>query len=174
MRKQDALKKAYEANIRKLDYIYCHYKKFDYSILNNIYYYFRAGREKVTINDVIIMADTETSKKAPDEEVIDSHGRLVYKTQENHVVAWTISIRAFHKNICTLYGRQPSSMTKAMLRIHEHMHGMQTIFYFHNLSYDQWFLRRFWYALYGNPIHQLNTKSHYPIYIEFAIILSFV
>ena len=168
MRKQDQIKKAYESYIHKLDYIYCHYKKFNYDILHHIYYFYKIGnRDKITINDVIIMCDTETSKKQPDEEIVDSRGFIKYKTHENHVVAWTISIRAFHKNICTLYGRKPSTLAQTMLRIHEHMQGMQTIFYFHNLSYDHWFMRRFWIDLYNKPIHQLNTKPHYPIYIEY-------
>ena len=168
MRKQDQMKKAYEAYIHRLDYSFCHYKKFNYDILNHIYYCYRIGKDRITVNDVIIMCDTETSKKQPDEEYIDNHGLIKYKTHENHVVAWTISIRAFHKNICTLYGRKPSTMAQTMLRIHEHMHGMQTIFYFHNLAYDHWFLRRFWIDLYGKPIHQLNTKPHYPIYVEYS------
>ena len=113
------------------------------------------------------MIDTETSKKKPDTHFIDKDGSVKYQTCANHVVAWTISIRAFHKNICTLYGRKPSSLAKVMLKIHMEMAGQKTIFYCHNLSYDHYFLRRFFLKLFYIPVHQLNTKPHYPIFIEY-------
>lgn len=168
MRKQDLIKKAYEQKIVSLDYIFCHYKKFDYDILHYIYFYWTAGHgSRTTFNDVIIMVDTETSKKKPDELITLKDGTTTYKTCDNHVVAWTISIRAFHHNICTLYGRKPSTLAQTMLRIHQHMSGMNTVFYIHNMSYDHVFIRKFLFQLYGFPVSQLNTKSQYPIYIEF-------
>lgn len=168
MRQQDKIKKSFEQKILSYDYEFCHYKRFDYSKLKYIYYFYSAGRGKnETYNDVIIMADTETSKKRPDEPYYDKDGTIKYKTDANHVCAWTISIRAFHHNIVTLWGKKPSKMAECMLKIHMTMSGMNTIFYFHNLSYDHYFLRQFWYKLYGLPIKQLNTKPHYPIYIAF-------
>ena len=168
MRQQDKIKKAFEQKVLSFDYSFCHYKQFDYSKLKYIYYFYSAGRGRnETYNDVIIMADTETSKKRPDEPYTDKDGTVKYKTFPNHVCAWTISIRAFHHNIVTLWGKKPSKMAEVMLKIHTMMSGMNTIFYFHNLSYDHYFLRQFWYSLYGLPIKQLNTKSHYPIFIQF-------
>ncbi len=168
MRNRDLMKKAFERNVLNKDYEFIHYKKFDYDHLKNIYWIYQPGRgRKMSFNDVIIMCDTETSKKVPDVPVM-RNGKMTYDTSENHVVAWTISIRAYHHNIVTLYGRKPSSMAKAMLRIHTAMSGMMTVFYFHNLSYDHFFMRKFWYQLYGEPVHQLNTKPHYPIYVEFG------
>ena len=168
MRQQDKIKEAFEQKVLSFDYSFCHYKQFDYSKLKYIYYFYSAGRGKnETYNDVIIMADTETSKKRPDEPYTDKDGTVKYKTFPNHVCAWTISIRAFHHNIVTLWGKKPSKMAEVMLKIHTMMSGMNTIFYFHNLSYDHYFLRQFWYSLYGLPIKQLNTKSHYPIFIQF-------
>lgn len=110
----------------------------------------RRGKDHLRVNDCYIMADTETSKK--------SDG-----TQNNHVVAWTISIRAFHQNIVTLWGRKPSDFCKCLNFMMLNMSGDRTIIYFHNLSYDYVFLRKFLFDSFGYPEKELNTKSHYPV-----------
>lgn len=168
MRQADQIKVSFEKTIQETPYIFCHYKKFDYRILKKIWYiYTRGAGEHITYNDVLIMADTETSKKKPDE--FDPKAKKnKYKTHDNHVVAWTISIRAFHHNICTLYGRKPFKMIETIRRIHDCMNGERTVIYFHNLSYDHIFLRKFAYAQMGHPVQQLNVKSQYPIYIEYG------
>ena len=146
-----------------------HYKAFDYNILKCIKYRRKPGRgDKSSYNDIIIMCDTETSKKHPDKLVKDKKARITYETDHNHVVAWTISLRANGQNIATLYGRKPSSMIRCMSKIHACMSGIKTIFFFHNLPYDYTFLRQFMYQEWMHPVRQLNVKSHYPIYIEFA------
>ena len=135
-----------------------HWDQFDYTILNNIIYKKRAGRgSNGTYNDCIIMADTETSKKISSEFIGD-----------NHICAWTISIRAFDLNIVTLYGRRPDNFVICLDQIRSHMKGEDTFIYFHNMSYDWVFLRKFLFKEYGLPEKQLNTKSHYPIYIKFS------
>lgn len=132
-----------------------HWNQFNYSILNNIMYRKKAGRgDNNTFNECIIMCDTETSKK--DASVVG----------ENHIVAWTISIRAFELNICTLYGRKPTTFIQCLNKILEQLQGDETIFYWHNMSYDWVFIRKFMFNEYGHPSKQLNTKSHYPIYIK--------
>ena len=167
MKQIDNIHRAYERNILDHKYVFCHYKKFDYSLLRYIWYERQPGMgSKDSYNDVIIMADTETSKKRPDETYIEN-GRIKYKTDDNHIVAWTISIRAYHHNICTLYGRKPSSMINCLTKIHAVMSGIHTIVYFHNLAYDYTFLRRFMFRAWEHPIKQLNVKSHYPIIMEF-------
>lgn len=108
------------------------------------------GRERVRVNDCYIMCDTETSKKADG-------------TQNNHVVAWTISIRYRHTNIVTLWGRKPSDLCEAMGFIKLNLPGQMTVFYFHNYSYDHIFTRKFIYRKFGYPERQLNTKPHYPV-----------
>lgn len=134
-----------------IKYRMCEYRTFDYSILSNILYLRRPGRSNSkTYNDIIIMADTETSKK--------NNG-----TEHNHVVVWTISLRAYGHNIVTLYGRTPSEFTDCVSMICSAMRGHYTIIYFHNLSYDYVFLRKFLFRDYGYPDKQLNTKSHYPV-----------
>lgn len=133
------------------------YKLFDYEKLNQIESITR--RKKIgssTYANCIIMLDTETSKK------------YLNKIDVNYVVAFTISIRYEHKNICTLYGNKPSQCVECLNMIKENIYSNNLIIYIHNMSYDWIFLRRFLMASYGTPTHQLNTKSHYPIYIEFA------
>lgn len=134
--------------------------KFDYSILTrNIMYYKKKGRfQKGTWNDIIIGADTETSKS---HEITDG-------PSANHVCAWTISIRAYHCNIVTLYGTRPSEMMQALQKIRDSLKGDEFSVYFHNLSYDWVFLRLFVYQYFGTPVKELNTKPHYPISLKFA------
>lgn len=139
-------------------YSMCKYDEWNYNILkkcNTVYN--RKGNHVHYVNEVIIMADTETSKN-PD------HKTEVY---ENHLVAWTISIRAANTNLVTLYGTGPESSILTIEKIHNYLRGNQTIIYYHNLSYDWVFLRRFYMEHFGIPERQLNTKSHYPISINF-------
>lgn len=135
-------------------YSMCHWSEFDYSILSNIMYRKRAGRGRNnTVNDVIIMFDTETSKK--------NNG-----TTDNHVVAWTISLRAFDMNLVTLYGHKPSTLAQCIHKLMTSMQGEETILYCHNLPYDWTFTRKFLFAEFGLPNRQLNVKPHYPILIQ--------
>lgn len=147
-------------NIRKdflsryYPYEMVHWSDFDYKVLKNIMYRKRAGRgNNNTYNEVIIMADTETSKKVS--------GEVYY----NHVVAWTISLRAFDMNLVTLYGHKPDTMINCIHKLMNYMLGKETIIYFHNLPYDWVFLRKFFFIEFGFPDKQLNTKPHYPISI---------
>lgn len=139
------------------DYKYqcVYYKDFNFGILNNIMYVNKPGRKSEKYSDCIMMLDTETSKTKLNEVC------------ENYIVAWSISIRAFHKNICTLYGNKPSECVECLNLIFSYLPGNKNFCYVFNLSYDWVFLRKFFISEFGNPIKQLNTKSHYPIYIEF-------
>lgn len=152
------IRKANMAN--QIKYSRMHYKKFNYNILSSIMHITKGwGDNAKTFNDVIIMADTETSKEK-------------YKQQsENYVVAWTISIRAFDMNIVTLFGHRPSEFCKCMRMIHDAMSAENTIFYFHNLGYDWVFIRKFLFEEFGLPTSQLNTKPHVPLYVEFPHIM---
>ena len=129
---------------------------YDYSKLNNIKTVKRTSKKNtVLINDVIIMLDTETSRKKPE------------AGYANHVCAFTISIRAHMKNYCTLYGNKPSECCDCLDRMIKAMPGQKTIIYIHNMAYDWVFLRLFLMQKFGTPDKQLNVKSHYPIVIEF-------
>ena len=90
-----------------------------------------------------------------------------YKALDNHICLWTISLRAYHCNIATLYGTKPRDMIKCITKLHEIMPGQRTVIYFHNLSYDYVFLRKFMFEAWGTPAKQLATKPHYPIWIKF-------
>ena len=149
------LRRSYFQNEHK--YTCTHWRDFDFSVFDKIMYITRAGRgDNDTYNDVILMFDTETSKEKPNEVC------------SNYVVAWTISVRAFNVNVCTLYGSKPSELIYVMERMHRHFAGDKTIFYAHNYSYDYVFARKFMFVKWGTPQKQLNTKSHYPLFMEFA------
>lgn len=148
---------AYFANYHKYKMVF--WDKFDFNILSrNIMYYKKKGKfQKGTWNDIIIAADTETSKGhevSPD-------------PLPNHVCAWTISFRAYHCNICTIYGTKPSDMMKAFQKIRDALKGDEFYVYFHNMAYDYCFLRLFLFKYFGTPVKQLNTKPHYPISLQF-------
>lgn len=129
---------------------------FNYKIMNHAFYYCKRGRgARYSVNEVFIMVDTETSKKPNN------------PNNENHVCAFSIAIRMYHKNIVTLYGNKPSECIKAMTKIHNNMNGDKTFFYIHNLNYDYVFLRKFMFKTWGYPKHELIIKSHAPIEIEF-------
>lgn len=134
------------------------YKDFDYTILSNIRSLAKSGRgSNGTYNDIIIFADTETSKK---ENYSDN-------CRDNHIVAWTITLRAFNFNIVTLWGRKPSEFINTLCMIRDNLSGHDIYIYWHNLSYDWVFIRKYMIKTFGNPISQLNTKPHYPINIVF-------
>lgn len=158
--------KLYKIAAIRSSYIKKHYRyrmmiwdKFDYSILTrNIMYYKKKGKyQKGTWNDVIIAADTETSK---------SH-EISKDPLPNHVCAWTISIRAYNTNIVTLYGNKPSEMMQCLDLIKQALSGDEMYVFFHNLAYDYTFLRLFLFKQFGTPKKELNTKPHYPIMIGF-------
>lgn len=184
MSKRISLKELYEI---KREYFkkyqpYCmrYWSEFDYDVLGkNIICHKKAGRgDNLTYNDVIIMCDTETSKKTvnttyyEDTVITDKNGNSSvikvekYNPVENHIVAWTISIRAFNYNITTLYGNTPEEFCECIDRIQKCLPGHETFYYIHNLAYDYVFLRKYLYKWFGHPDKQLNTKPHYPIYFK--------
>ena len=135
------------------------WKKFDFELLSrNIMYYRKKGKfQKGTWNDIIIGADTETSKNH-----VISEDAL-----PNHVCAWTISFRAYHCNIATIYGSKPSEMIEAFKCIRAALKGDEIYVYFHNLPYDYVFLRLFFFREFGTPEKEINTKPHNPILLKF-------
>lgn len=146
-----------KAKYYKGKYQLVRWDKYKYRKLKNIMYIRRSGRaDNDTYSDCIIMADTETSKG------------VQKGIAENHVCAFTLSIRAYHQNIVTLYGSKPSEFINMLHKIKVYLQTDKVIIYFHNLAYDWVFLRKFLIAEYGTPVKLLATKPHYPIYIEFA------
>ena len=93
--------------IGAFEYKYCHYTEFDYSFLKKCLFRKKNGAHSTTTySEIYIMLDTETSKDHITE--YDADGKPI--PQDNHIVVWTISMRAFHENICTLYGRKPTEL----------------------------------------------------------------
>ena len=129
------------------------YKDYEYNNLLQIRYLKRQGYKKGTYNNCYIGMDTETSKK----EI----------GTDNHICAFSIAIRYEHENITCLYGHDPDQMMECVNLIRDRLRGNEIYIWFHNLAYDWVFIRKFFMAAFGEPIKQLNTKSHYPIYIEF-------
>ena len=99
-----------------MPYQLINYKLFDYKKLNQIESLTR--RKKTgprTYANCIIMLDTETSKK------------YLNKIDVNYVVAFTISIRYEHENICTLYGNKPSQCVECLNMIKENIYSNNLI-----------------------------------------------
>lgn len=146
-----------------------YWDSFDYSILDHISSIKKRGRSfNQPFNDIIIMADTETSKSGYNATLRMKDGSIKYEPVPNRVVIWTMSLRAYGTNIATLYGRTPTEFCKCLERMQSHLKGERTVVFFHNLAYDWVFLRKFLFNHFGFPKRQLNTKSHYPISIEFG------
>ena len=137
-------------------YEFSFWDKYDYTRLSSIKTLTRKSRVKEIYNNAVIMLDTETSKKREKDN------------NDNHIVAFTISIRANDENICTLWGRNPVECIDCIDKIRSGMPGDHTIIYVHNLAYDYTFLRKFLFDRYGYPVKMLNTNPHYPIRIEFS------
>lgn len=157
MTRQKRLQDRQKEKILKIEYQYIRWDEYDYSILNNILAKNTSGKGRHrNYNDAFIMLDTETSKK-----------EISPTPKDNHVVAFTISIRSENHNICTLYGARPDDCIKCINRIVKALPGETTYFYVHNLNYDWTFLYRFMIDAWGYPSKQLNVKPLYPIVIEF-------
>lgn len=141
--------------IKSVDYAMTKWDCFDYSILNHIYIRTKSNRKKTSYGDVIIMADTETSKK----EGLKKH--------DNHIVAWSIAIRAYHHNIVCLWGQSPYDFNDCLKRIRGAIASDELYIFYHNLSYDWIFQRKFYFEAFGYPTDQLNTRPLNPLYIKF-------
>lgn len=140
---------------RELPYKMQYWTEFDFSKLSDIIpVKKRGGHKNVTYNDIIIMFDTETSKKPLNKE-------------DNHVVAWSICFRAFHVNIATLYGADPWELCDMFKELRKNLAGHDIYIYAHNLAYDWIFVRKFLIERFGEPSSQLNTKSYNPLFIKF-------
>ena len=151
------LQERQKEKISKLEYRFTRWDKYDYSILSNILAKNSTGRgRKIQYNDAFVMLDTETSKK-----------EAGFLPKDNHIVAFTISVRSESHNICTLYGARPTECIKCIEKIIKALPGKTTYIYVHNLSYDWTFLFRFMIKEWGYPERQLNVKPLYPLMIEF-------
>lgn len=130
-----------------------HYSLFDFEQLGLIRSYKKQGFKKGDYSPCIIAADTETSKKVTG--------------SDNHICAFSIAFRYDNKNIGSIYGNNPNEFIDCLRNIRTYLKGHDIYIFFHNLAYDWVFIRKFMINAFGEPVKQLNTKPHYPIYIEF-------
>ena len=137
------------------DYIMMRWDQFDYSLFKHIIVKNRSNKSRTTYNNLIIMADTETSKKPKMGERID-----------NHVVAWSCAFRAYGRNLVTLWGQDPRDFCEMLSRIRENLEGELIYIYWHNLGYDWIFIRKFMFEKFGFPSDQLNTRPLNPLTIQ--------
>lgn len=137
----------------KLEY----YKNFDFSHFQFIDLKYKTKAGRYSYNDIIIMADTETAKSINYPKCLD-----------NYIVAWSIAFRAYGRNLVTLYGHSPSEYIEMLIKLRENLPGNDIYIYYHNLSYDWPFNRKFLINAFGKPIKQLNTKSLFPLFITFG------
>lgn len=165
MRISDIEKKRFEKISDRIKYTYCYYLYYDYSILSEIMDRKKNGsHSKDTYNMAYIMMDTESSKYEPIR--YDHKNKPI--SQHNHICIWTISIRAYHANFCTLRGNTPSELMHCLSLIRKALKGSFFYVFVHNLPWDWMYLRRFFFRDFGLPESQLNVKSHYPISIKFS------
>ena len=137
------------------DYSMVRWDLFDYSLFKHIIVKNRSNKLKTTYNNVIIMADTETSKKP-------AHG----ERKDNHIVAWSCAFRAYGRNLVTLWGQNPYDFTQMLQNVRDNLEGELMYVFFHNLGYDWVFLRKFMFECFGFPSSQLNTKPLNPLTIQ--------
>lgn len=158
-------------------YSMVHWSMYDYANLID----FKAVDKKynpkthtiTTYSQYIIVVDTETSKQHKDIYELDKKGRRKYVSQQNYVVAFTISIRhsRTHENIVTLWGSRPDDCAECIKTLRNVIVGDKKLMFIFNLSYDWWFLRKFLIRKMGIPDKQLNVDSHSPINIEFGSLI---
>lgn len=140
------------------EYKFVFWKDFDFSVFDYIYVRTAKGRKKkkTTYADIIVMADTETSKKGQK------------GIQDNHICAWSISFRAYGFNIATLWGQDPFEFADMVAEFRSHLKCDEVYLYYHNASYDWVFNRKFLIQKFGEPTEQLNIKPLYPLFIKFS------
>ena len=140
-------------------YAMTYWKNYDYSFFKDIVIRHKSNKEKTSYADLIIMADTETSRK--------TEKPVTERDHHNHVCAWSCAFRSLGMNIVTLWGKSPDELPEMLETVKKSIGCMEMYVYFHNLPYDWTFLRKFFLKRYGNPESQLNVKPLYPINIKF-------
>lgn len=147
-------------NIVEAGYSLTYWEDYDYTFFDNIIIRTKKGKSKKTYADLIIMADTETSRKMENPKTDEDH--------HNHVCAWSCAFRSLGYNIVTLWGKKPGDLPKMLRKVRERLACDEMYVYFHNLPYDWVFERKFFFEEFSEPEHQLNVKPLYPLSITFG------
>ena len=151
----------------KYDYVVKYYSDIDFNLFSRCPVSQARGKEKVRLNELFCMLDTETSKNNADSYKTVNQQKK-YSWNPNYIVAWSMAINIYGMDVITVYGDSPDQIAPFLERMHSSMRGNKTIIYCHFLSYDFTFLSKFLFDSWGYPVNQLNTKPHYPISIEFS------
>ena len=147
--------------IQKDGYSLTYWEDYDYTRFHKIIIRKKTNKSGTRYADLIIMADTETSKRMV-------HPGPKDEDHYNHVCAWSIAFRSLSLNIVTLWGRKPSDLPICLQNVKDNLQDCEEMYvYFHNLPYDWIFLRKYFFTQWGTPEAQLNVKSLYPINIKF-------
>ena len=137
-------------NFTNLEY----YKTYSKCDLGKIVYHWD-GRKREESANLIICADTETSKQANAQE-----------PAPNYVVAWSLCVFNYAAGVQrAYYGHRPNTLITFIDRLAKDIDAGITI-YFHNLNYDYTFLRLFAFDRWGFPDDQLAVKPHKPLLIR--------
>lgn len=145
-------KKFFESN----EYVLSYWDDFNYDVFDHVLIRQKSNKQKTKYADLIIMADTETSKKKD------------HVKKDNHICAWSVAFRACEVNICTLWGQNPWDFIECINRVRKHLKCEEVYIYFHNLPYDWVFLRKFIIDKWGKPEKYLNIKPLYPLFLRFS------
>ena len=114
--KRTQVKGIYREYWSRIPYQLVNWQEWDYSHLKKIMWERPAGRgQKKPFNDIIIGIDTETSKTKLNKKNPDGSWIPV----PNIIVSWTISLRAYERNLVTLWGRRPDDMISCLDKIHK-------------------------------------------------------
>lgn len=146
--------------LSELGLVVAFWEDYDYTFLNKIPIRTKKGRKQSTYADAVIMIDTETSPYCEDPHTEEEH--------RNHVCMWSLAINTLDMDIAALWGKKPSDLMRCIRKILDNIPADEVIMFVHNLGYDWTFLRKFFFASFGWPESQLNTKPLYPITINFS------
>lgn len=131
-----------------------HWKAYNFEDLGTIEYHYDY-RKKETSANLIICADTETSKQSNVDE-----------PQPNYVVAWSVCVLNYVAGVQRVYyGHRPDTVIKFLTKLQNDIDAGINI-YFHNLNYDYTFLRQFAFNAWDVPDNQLAVKPHKPLIIR--------
>lgn len=131
-----------------------HYSEYNKTDLGNVIYHYDARKKEITAN-LIITADTETSKQS-----------LSGEPMENYVVAWSVCVFNYVKGFkLVYYGNRPTSLVSFITKLRNDIEA-DIILYWHNMNYDYTFIRLFAFEAWGFPEDQLAVKPHKPLVIK--------
>lgn len=131
-----------------------HHSQYRLSQIGSIQYHYDHRKRDISAN-LIICADTETSKEKHSKEPV-----------QNYVVAWSVCVFNYMNNRkCVYYGHRPDSIVAFLGKL-QHDIDAGIIVYWHNLNYDYTFLRQFIYEKWDYPDYQLAVKPHKPLMIR--------